>query len=169
MYLVDKPLVVNVSRFIGVIGVVVLLLQSGAASPSNLRVKGGKSATKSSISRISRSADNPPSQYDTSSDSNSTLGVSDVMCSVAGSDRPACRKAGLDMKQISLQMIKEDILKKLRLDINKLPNASSHNFPIPPRYLYDFVDMQGDSPTRDDSYDDEHATTQKIIAFSKPG
>lgn len=155
-YLVHRPLVTKFSLFIGVMGVVVLLLQSGEASP------------RPKNSRNSRSL---PSPIDSNDGGNGTMdGSDDKLCSAAGgSDQPRCRKAGLDMKNISLELIKLDILKKLRLDANKLPNVSAQNFVIPPRYLNNWVEMPGDSPSRDDNYDDEHATTEKIIAFSKPG
>ena len=83
------------------------------------------------------------------------------------SDKPGgCRRpTGIDMKNLSLQMIKHDILRKLRMDENRLPNVTGKGFTIPPDYLNEFIYMPNDSP-RDD-YDDEHATTEKIIAFSR--
>lgn len=151
-YFVQRPVVNKFSFFIGILGIIVLLLHCGDASPTTLRPKGGKSANQ---------------------DFNSTLDANDGKCSSAGgSDRPACKKLGLEgytMKRLSLELIKQDILKKLRLDENKLPNSTVKGFPIPPQYLSEIVDIQGDSPVRDESYDDEHATTEKIIAFSKPG
>jgi hypothetical protein len=61
-------------------------------------------------------------------------------------------------------MIRYDILQKLRLDENRLPNVTA----IPPDYLATLtgiVDMQNDAPQ--EQYDDDHATTEKIIAFSR--
>lgn len=165
-YFVQRPVVNKFSFFIGVLGIIVLLLHCGDASPSSLRHKGGKSENE--VTRKSRSTNNPG---DKALDFNSTLDANDgKLCSLDGANgRPACRKLGLDMKSISLELIKRDILKKLRLDENKLPNSTVKRFPIPPQYLSEIVDIQGDSPVRDESYDDEHATTEKIIAFSKPG
>ncbi|CAG7726726.1 unnamed protein product [Allacma fusca] len=75
------------------------------------------------------------------------------------------RPTGVDMKMLSLQMIRHEILRKLRMDENRLPNVTGKGFPIPPDYINEFIDMPNDSP-RDD-YDDDHATTEKIIAFSR--
>lgn len=163
-YFVQRPVVNKFSFFIGVLGIIVLLLHCGDASPSSSRQKGGKSENQ--VSRTPRSTNNPGDKVP---DFNSTLDANDGKSCSGGSDRPACRKLGLDMKRLSLELIKQDILKKLRLDENKLPNSTVKGFPIPPQYLSEIVDIQGDSPVRDESYDDEHATTEKIIAFSKPG
>jgi len=82
-------------------------------------------------------------------------------------ETPMCRKLDIvDMKKHSLQMIRQDILRKLRMDETRLPNVSAAGFPIPPAYLSEFLsEMQADDPP--DYYDDEHATTEKIIAFSR--
>lgn len=162
-YFLRRRVVNQFSLFIGIVGVVVILLaNNGDASPSSPRQR--KSASSGSRTLRSARIDNNVPSGDKSVDLNATMDEG-KMCSLAGGDRPACRKAGLDMKKISLELIRRDILKKLRLDENKLPNRTV----IPPSYLSDFVGMQGDSPIRDDSHDDEHATTEKIIAFSKPG
>ena len=61
-------------------------------------------------------------------------------------------------------MIRYDILQKLRYDENRLPNVTA----IPSDYLATLtgiVDMQNDAPQ--DQYDDDHAHTDKIIAFSR--
>jgi len=75
------------------------------------------------------------------------------------------RPMGLDMKRLSLELIRHDILRKLRLDENKLPNVTTT---IPKEYLTSLltgIDIQNDSPHS--QYDDDHATTEKIIAFSR--
>jgi hypothetical protein len=66
-------------------------------------------------------------------------------------------------------MIRADILRKLKLEEGRLPNASADGFPIPPDYLSTFMnDVQADSPfAHAHADDDETATTEKIIAFSR--
>lgn len=74
------------------------------------------------------------------------------------------RPIGLDMKKLSLELIRYDILRKLRLDENKLPNVTA----IPKEYLTSLltgIEMQNDSPQH--QYDDDHALTEKMIAFSR--
>jgi hypothetical protein len=81
-----------------------------------------------------------------------------------------CRKLDIgDMRTHSLHMIRADILRKLKLEEGRLPNASAEGFPIPPDYLSTFMsDVQGDSPfAHAHADDDETATTEKIIAFSR--
>lgn len=82
-----------------------------------------------------------------------------------------CRKLDIgDIKKHSLLMIKQEILRKLRLDESRLPNISAAGHPIPAAYLSEFFQgqYQGDSPNTEFD-DDEHAKTEKIIAFAKIG
>lgn len=76
-----------------------------------------------------------------------------------------CKALGLDMKKISLELIRHDILRKLRMDENRLPNITAKDYLIPPGYLSELY-LQNDSPN-EEYFDDEHATTEKIIAFSR--
>jgi hypothetical protein len=81
-----------------------------------------------------------------------------------------CRKLDIgDMRTHSLHMIRADILRKLKLEEGRLPNASAEGFPIPPDYLSTFMsDVQADSPfAHAHADDDETATTEKIIVFSR--
>lgn len=87
-----------------------------------------------------------------------------------GVNLPRCRKLEIgDIKKHTLLTIKQEILRKLRLDESRLPNVSAQGIPIPQAYLQEFIsEYQGDSPSNELD-DDEHATTEKIIAFSKIG
>lgn len=162
------PLLVGVSA--SLILLFSIAINYGEASPSTGRPIKGKHVVSRSYRSTSAQGENNNSN--SNNNFNSTVGGGgngDRMCSIDGSASPGCRKAGLDMKKITLELIRHDILKKLSLDENRLPNVSAQNFVFDPSYLSGFVDMQGDSPQRDDNYDDEHARTEKIIAFSKPG
>jgi len=79
-----------------------------------------------------------------------------------------CKQTGMDMETYKKTTIKEDILRKLGLDPNNLPNVTRSDIPRSADVLelYGKVQLQGDSPEIVDHEDDDRATTQKILIFS---
>jgi hypothetical protein len=135
---------------------------SSSSSTSNYNYGGGSS--RSNYQQHNQ-MQIPNTLFRNGSSSSAATGGDQLCTDNGGGATGGCKALGLDMKKISLELIRHDILRKLRMDENRLPNITAKDYLIPPAYLNELY-LQNDMPS-DEYLDDEHATTEKIIAFSR--